>query len=191
MEFSVLVMGLVCTLYTSIGGIKAVIWTDTFQIIVITGGLLTLLIKGVLEVGSVDLVIERVKEGQRMPYFNPDPDPTVKYTFWTLFVGGAMMTLTIYGSNQAMLQRYMSMPSLKHAEISLLLALPGSIFYQCLVCMLGLVMYAYYHTKCDPLMAGQITKRDQMVPLFLLDILSNYPGLPGLLVACIFSAALR
>ena len=51
------------------GGIKAVIWTDTFQIMVITGGLLTLLIKGVLEVGSVDLVIERVKEGQRMPYF--------------------------------------------------------------------------------------------------------------------------
>ena len=49
--------------------------------------------------------------------FSPDPDPTVKYTFWTLFVGGCMMTMTIYGSNQAMLQRYMSMPSLKHAEM--------------------------------------------------------------------------
>ena len=44
---------------------------------------------------------------------------------------------------------------------SLLLALPGSIFYQCLVCMLGLVMYAYYH-NCDPLVNGQITKRDQV-----------------------------
>ena len=51
------------------GGIKAVVWTDAFQILIITVGMVALLIKGVLEVGSIDLVIQRVKDGGRMPYF--------------------------------------------------------------------------------------------------------------------------
>ena len=51
------------------GGIKAVVWTDAFQVVIITVGMLTLLIKGLLEVGSVDLVIQKVKDGGRMPYF--------------------------------------------------------------------------------------------------------------------------
>ena len=45
------------------------VWTDAFQVVIITVGMLTLLIKGLLEVGSVDLVIQRVKDGGRMPYF--------------------------------------------------------------------------------------------------------------------------
>ena len=44
-------------------------WTDAFQILIITAGMVALLIKGVLEVGSVELVIQRVKDGGRMPYF--------------------------------------------------------------------------------------------------------------------------
>ena len=51
------------------GGIKAVVWTDAFQILIITVGMVALLIKGVLEVGSIDLVIQRVKDGGRMPFF--------------------------------------------------------------------------------------------------------------------------
>ena len=51
------------------GGIKAVVWTDAFQVVIITVGMLTLLIKGVIEVGSVDTVMQRVREGGRMPYF--------------------------------------------------------------------------------------------------------------------------
>ena len=51
------------------GGIKAVVWTDAFQILIITVGMVALLIKGVLEVGSIELVIQRVKDGGRMPYF--------------------------------------------------------------------------------------------------------------------------
>ena len=44
-------------------------WTDAFQIVIITAGLLTLLIKGVQEVGSIEIVLQRVKDGGRMPYF--------------------------------------------------------------------------------------------------------------------------
>lgn len=56
--------------------------------------------------------------------------------------------------------------------------------------MLGLVLFATYE-GCDPLAAGLIDKKDQIVPFYVMDRLSSVPGLPGLFVACIFSGALR
>lgn len=54
----------------------------------------------------------------------------------------------------------------------------------------GIVLFATYE-GCDPLAAGLITKKDQILPFYVMDRLSSIPGLPGLFVACIFSGALR
>ena len=56
-----------------------------------------------------------------MLFFSPtsfswDTDPFIRHTFWTVVVGGGMMALTIYSANQAMLQRYLSMRTLKTAK---------------------------------------------------------------------------
>lgn len=50
-------------------------------------------------------------------------------------------------------------------------------------------MYALY-SDCDPLSLGLVAKMDQMVPYFVMDVTRNFPGLPGLFVAGIFSASL-
>lgn len=50
--------------------------------------------------------------------------------------------------------------------------------YFVLVMLLGLVMYSKYMT-CDPISAGKIEKKDQLVPFYTMDILKNYKGLPG------------
>lgn len=50
-------------------------------------------------------------------------------------------------------------------------------------------MYALY-SDCDPMSVGLVSKIDQMVPYFVMDVTRDYPGLPGLFVAGIFSAAL-
>lgn len=53
-----------------------------------------------------------------------------------------------------------------------------------------MVIYAQY-ADCDPLTLGLAKKSDQLVPLYVMHRLGDYPGLPGLFTACLFSGALR
>ncbi|XP_041376730.1 sodium-coupled monocarboxylate transporter 1-like [Gigantopelta aegis] len=188
-EFSILTVGLVSTFYTTIGGIKAVIWTDAFQMGIITAGMLTLIIQGAITVGGWEVVMERTNKGGRLPDFDWNPDPTIRHSFWSLFVGGFLSLLTIYGSNQAMLQRYVSTRTDTGSQVALWTSVVLAMIYLCMSCLTGLVLFAYYH-DCDPLFSRRVSKPDQIVPLFMMDILSFAPGLPGLFVSCIFSAAL-
>lgn len=54
----------------------------------------------------------------------------------------------------------------------------------------GLVVFARYH-ECDPLDSKLALTRDQLLPLLVMDVLGDWPGMPGLFVAGVFSAALR
>lgn len=58
-----------------------------------------------------------------------------------------------------------------------------------ILCFSGLAIYSKYR-RCDPLEAGRISSNDQLMPLYVMDTLSGYPGVPGLFVAGIFSAGL-
>ncbi|KAK7498041.1 hypothetical protein BaRGS_00010629 [Batillaria attramentaria] len=184
MEVSILASGLVCTLYTALGGIRAVVWTDAFQVVIILAGYLTLIVMGTRSVGGWSVVMDRAREGDRFTWdLDMRPDPFIRHTFWTLFVGGTFASLVVYASNQAMLQRYLSVRNLKTARMTILLHLPFSEVFLALGMLSGLVMYAFYY-GCDPLKLGIL------MPLFVLQTLGDYPGLPGLFVACIYSAAL-
>ena len=57
------------------------------------------------------------------------------------------------------------------------------------LCIAGLAIYAQYR-DCDPLQTGRINSYDQLMPLYVMDTLSAYPGVPGLFIAGIFSAGL-
>uniref|UniRef100_A0A8C6SUG9 Solute carrier family 5 member 6 n=1 Tax=Neogobius melanostomus TaxID=47308 RepID=A0A8C6SUG9_9GOBI len=87
---TVLVTGLVCTLYTTLGGLKAVIWTDVFQTLVMFS------------------VWRKVWEGGRISGLDLNPDPTERHTFWTLALGGVFLMWSLYGVNQSQVQRYLS-----------------------------------------------------------------------------------
>ncbi|KAK7114918.1 sodium-coupled monocarboxylate transporter 1-like [Littorina saxatilis] len=190
MEVSILATGLVCTFYTALGGIKAVVWTDAFQMLVILAGFLTLTIRGASNVGGWDIVMQRAFEGQRFTWsLDVDPNPFVRHTVWTLFIGGTVTSLTVYAANQALLQRYLSMRSVTSAKWAIMLHLPISEFFLALAMMSGLVMYAFYY-NCDPMKRGLVAKPDQLMPYFMMETLGDFPGLPGLFVACIYSAAL-
>nr|KAG5707446.1 hypothetical protein BaRGS_011950 [Batillaria attramentaria] len=172
------------------GGIKAVVWTDAFQVLVIFTGFLALMIKGADDAGGWGVVFHRAREGARFTWdLDLDPDPFVRHTFWTLVVGGTFTSLTVYASNQAMLQRYLSVRNINIARTTILLHLPISEVFLVIAMLSGLVMYASYY-NCDPLKLGVVSKADQLMPLFVMETLGEYPGLPGLFVACVYSAAL-
>lgn len=54
----------------------------------------------------------------------------------------------------------------------------------------GFVMYTKY-SACDPFTTKQVTRNDQLLPYYVLDVAKNIPGLSGLFIAGVFSAALR
>lgn len=57
------------------------------------------------------------------------------------------------------------------------------------LCFSGLAIYTKYR-NCDPVAIGRINSNDQLMPLYVMDMLSEYPGVPGLFIAGIFSAGL-
>ncbi|KAK2879135.1 hypothetical protein QQF64_010718 [Cirrhinus molitorella] len=186
---AVLATGLVCTLYTALGGLKAVVWTDVFQTVVMFTGQLAVIIVGVHQAGGLSDTWVKVRDGGRISGIDLNPDPTVRHTFWTLGVGGVFLMLSLYGVNQAQVQRYLSSRTEKEAVMSCYMVFPCLQVALMLSCLMGLVMYACYDNN-SPLKQQYITSKDQMVLYFVMDMLQNFPGLPGLFVACLFSASL-
>lgn len=59
----------VCIFYTTIGGLKAVVWTDTLQFLVTLGTLLSVLIMGTYSVGGIGVILEKARAGDRLEFF--------------------------------------------------------------------------------------------------------------------------
>uniref|UniRef100_A0A3Q3JII4 Solute carrier family 5 member 5 n=1 Tax=Monopterus albus TaxID=43700 RepID=A0A3Q3JII4_MONAL len=181
--------GMICTLYTTLGGMKAVIWTDVFQIIVMLSGFVAIFIHGTILVGGPALVLEIAKNGSRLNFNEFDVDPRQRYTFWSLSVGGALVWLSMYGVNQAQVQRYISCRTEREAQWALFVNQIGLCLIVSSAVTCGIVMFAYY-VSCDPLISGRISAPDLYMPYFVLDIFKKHPGFPGFFLACLYSRTL-
>ncbi|KAM9358379.1 sodium/iodide cotransporter [Symphorus nematophorus] len=181
--------GIICTLYTTLGGMKAVIWTDVFQIVVMLSGFVAIFIHGTVLVGGPALVLEIANNGSRINFNDFDIDPRQRYTFWSLSVGGALVWLSMYGVNQAQVQRYISCRTEREAQWALFVNQVGLCLIVSSAATCGIVMFAYY-INCDPLKSGRISAPDLYMPYFVLDIFKSHPGFPGLFLACAYSGTL-
>lgn len=88
-----------------------------------------------------------------------------------------------------MIQRYLSLPTLQAGKRALWIFVFGVITLMMLCSYNGLLIFATYQ-HCDPLTTGLAKNKDQMLPLFVMDVLGQFPGLSGLFIAGVFSAAL-
>ncbi|KAK2710322.1 hypothetical protein QYM36_013841 [Artemia franciscana] len=171
------------------GGLKAVMWTDTFQVIIMYGSMIAVCIIGDADVGGPSEVVKRNNDTQRIEFFEFNPNPAIRHSFWSLVIGGYFQWVTIYGVNQSQVQRYLSVPSIKQAQRAIWINLVGLLGLLCICCYTGMVIFTKYY-DCDPLSANLVERSEQLFPLFVMDTLGHLPGLPGLFVAGIFSGAL-
>ncbi|XP_052071088.1 sodium-dependent multivitamin transporter-like [Mytilus californianus] len=139
---AVLSVGIVCTVYTAIGGMKAVLWTDCFQAVLMLTGVIVTLIWGSIKAGGMSEVWRIAGEHERIKFIE-----------------------------------------------ALWFCLPGLMLIILMGCLNGLVVFAYYQT-CDPLSAGIVKAGDQLMPLFVMEIMGSIPGLPGIFIAAVFSGSL-
>ncbi|XP_012565084.2 sodium-coupled monocarboxylate transporter 1 isoform X1 [Hydra vulgaris] len=183
--------GLVCTFYTTLGGMKAVIWTDVFQAGIMVTGLVVVMVIGLIEIGGFSNLINIAKKGERMTLFDFNPDPTVRNTFWTLTIGGTFSGLSAWTVSQPTVQRFQAAKSIAEAKRALLMNMPGLIFIVLLCAMDGLIIYAVYH-ECNIGVNGikAVKSNDQVLPYFIIHKMGHLKGVAGLFISCLFSGSL-
>uniref|UniRef100_A0A8C5A121 Solute carrier family 5 member 8, like n=1 Tax=Gadus morhua TaxID=8049 RepID=A0A8C5A121_GADMO len=183
------VTGAVCIVYCTLGGLKAVIWTDAVQLVIMLSGFAAVIARGVVLQGDMARIWQDAADGGRLETFDFDPDPLKRHTFWTILVGGSMIWISVYSINQSQVQRYLACRSVAHAKTSLYLNYLGLLATVSLAMFCGLTMYSIY-MKCDPLTNNDVGSPDQLLPYLVMDILADYPGVPGFFVAAAYSGTL-
>lgn len=155
-------------------------------------GIIAIIAKGIYDVGGISELWQISYDGGRLNFFDFNPNPLVRQSFWSLVFGHFIAWLMPYCMDQQMVQRFASTKSIKTAQIALLLNIPGVFFLISLCCFTGLVVYANF-AKCDPLSyvdATNVKNPNQIVPYFVITKLSIIPGAGGLFLGSIFCASL-
>ncbi|XP_055903273.1 sodium-coupled monocarboxylate transporter 1 [Eupeodes corollae] len=183
------VVCLVCIFYTCVGGLQAVVWTDVVQAFLMFGAMILIIVKGTMDIGGPSVVWERAVSSGRIESPNWTFDLRERHTMYSLILGGIPHWLKSNAVNQNMIQRYLSLPSLRIARQALWVFILGVFLLLGICCYSGLLIYATY-SDCDPLTTKLASRKDQLLPLLVMETLGDFPGLPGLFVAGVFSAAL-
>jgi len=189
----IVVTGVLTALYTSLGGIEGVIWTDAVQSLILIGGALAcvLIIPFSMPEGPGQMFQIAVAHGKfSLGSFGPS---LTQATFWVILVYGLFINLQNFGIDQCYVQRYHTARSDREADKSVwlgaLLYIPVSAFFF----FIGTALFAYYTAQPERLPAdlqAQIAagKGDNVFPFFIVSQLPT--GFTGLLVAAIFAAAM-
>ncbi|CAG9838294.1 unnamed protein product [Diabrotica balteata] len=182
-------IGLISMFFNILGGLKAAIWADVLQSVITVLVSVAIIICGALEAGGIGRVVELNKKDGRLEFFNFDPDPTVRVTTISAVFGTLFMSLSILGCQQSFVQRYLSMGSRQQVTKVLMYNIPVVTVLFSLAWVVGMVIYAVYES-CDPLSYGYIKNLDEILPFYVGDRFSFFPGLLGLFMATLFNGAL-
>ena len=99
-------LGFIGTLYTTIGGIRGVIWNDLFQALVMFTSLFIIITKGVIDAGGFGELWMTNLDGGRLNFFDFNPDPFIRQSFWSLIIGQAIYMSMSFCFDQQMIQRF-------------------------------------------------------------------------------------
>ncbi|HXH83223.1 MAG TPA: sodium:solute symporter [Candidatus Tectomicrobia bacterium] len=183
--WTVIVIGAAMILYTTRGGVAAVIWTDAVQMFVYVLGALVVA-AGLLArlPGGCAAALEAAAAAGKLTVFDLSFDPRRTYTLWAGLAGGVALTLATHGTDQFLVQRLLAARSARDAARGLVLS--GVIVFVQFVLFLfiGILLYAYYQQRPLPPDLGP----DQVLARFVVEGLP--PGIVGFIVAAIVAAAL-
>jgi SSS family solute:Na+ symporter len=187
----ILMVGLTAIVYTCVGGLKAVIWTDVLQLFVLSGAIVLMLVFAVSELrGGLGEAVRLSAENGKFNFVGDRLSVTARLTLPGVLVGAFAAWLSQKGVDQVNTQLYLAGKSAKHARHSLLLAPIISIVVGCSLYALGTVFWVYYQQNPDPNVAQFVAnnQQDRIVPYFVINSLPI--GIRGLVVAGLFAAAM-
>ncbi len=183
---SIVLMGVLCVVYTMLGGMEAVIWTDVAQSVVLLGGAVWALVTVLVRIdGGAASAIAMASEHGRFFQSVPWSFDLAVASGWIIIVGGIFQNLFSYTASQDVVQRYLTTADRKSAARAIWTNAFVSPIAQALFFAIGTALFVFYRQhpeRLDPTM-----QTDAVFPLFIVRELPA--GIAGLVVAGIFAAA--
>jgi SSS family solute:Na+ symporter len=192
---AVLLLGGITVLYDVLGGMRAVIWSDVIQVVVLFSAILAAVAVTIHMVGGIEEVFVRIdpRRLQAVDFGHHGLGDGKTFAFWPMLLGGLFLYLSYYGCDQTQAQRELSTRSVDDTRQALFL--DGMLRFPLVVsyCFLGVCLGAYAMVHPGfvaglPLNENGSANYNLAVPIF---VLKNFPhGLIGLVMVGLVAAAM-
>lgn len=189
-------MGGITIFYTYIGGMRSVIWNDCIQLVIyLLGAIVTVFVIVAAIPGGWDTLWEFSREHEKLSVFRFAPPDNQNFFWWLIsdpfgfwagLIGGTFFSLGTHGTDQMMIQRYLSARSQKDAACAILSSGVVILLQFSLFLFIGVQLACYYDSQ------PQVTfeKADEVYSHFIVNSFPKNTGLVGLMLAAIFAAAM-
>ncbi len=180
----IVIVGVFTIIYTALGGMKAVVWTDVFQVMVLTGGACFAIGYVVYQLGLMPIV-DTARAFEKTDMVNLSFDIT-QPTLWGFLILVLFDVVLTFPKDQVLMQRVLATPSEKEASRSVwvfaVVLLPSAFMFY----IIGTVLFAYYRE--NPAQLNPMLPIDAVFPAFIGTELPA--GVTGLIIAGLFAAAM-
>lgn len=187
---TILIIGIITIIYSYQGGMRAVVYGDMIQMIILFGGIVIILITGLNYVGGFESFKANVDPARlnAVNFSDFGIGDSNDFGFFPMVIGGFFLYASYYGTDQSQVQRLLSAKSVKTAQNTLLvnglLRFPVTLTYS----IMGLIIGTFAMKTPEFLSMIPDDKPDMMIPVYIRDYLPH--GLIGLLIVAILSAAM-
>jgi solute:Na+ symporter, SSS family len=183
---AIVTVAVITVVYTFLGGMKAVIWTDVIQFSVyIAGAIVALMILVGKLPGGWSELIQTARSGDKLRLFDFEFTLNRPYTFWAGLIGGMVLNTATHGADQMMVQRYLSARSQRQAAGALVASGFVILTQFALFLFIGVSLWVFYGVFPPE---GTTIRSDERFTYFIIHYLPT--GVLGLVIAAIFSAAM-
>lgn len=184
--WAVTALGVTTVVYTYLGGMRAVLWTDLIQFFLYLSGALIALFALLARLpGGWDQLVTMGRAAGKFRAFDFTLDWSEPYGFWAGLLGGAFIALGSHGVDQLMVQRYLAARGLSEARRAVWMSGLVAVAQFALFLLIGVALWSFYqlHPPAVP-----FDRPDRVFARFILTELPT--GLVGLLLGAIFAAAM-
>ena len=146
-------------IYTTIGGVQAVAWTDVKQMFIVVGGMsaaVAILLYGIVQNVGFGQALHLAGATGRLKALDFTFDPHETYTFWSGMIGGLFLMLSYFGCDQSQVQRYLTAKSIDEARQSLLMSAFVKIPLQLLILTTGVLVFVFYLFQTPPMLFNRV-----------------------------------
>ena len=180
--FMIIAVAAIALVYTFLGGIIAVIWTDVVQtVILLFGALLTLAVLILKLPSGLPATLRRLQEKGLTDVFNASFDPALVPTIWTGIIAMSMYHVVVYGVNQMMVQRTLAAKTIGDAKKAYMVLGYSAVFVFGLFFFIGILLNDYFNAR-------QFDDGNLIILYFI--AAAEIPGMMGLVTAAIVAAAM-
>lgn len=180
--YAIVIVAAIALLYTAVGGIAAVIWTDVLQagMLLIGMAIITVALANKLPLPLFETLQDLKAEGRTNP-FDFSLDASGVTTVWSGLIAMTVYHITVYGANQMMVQRTLSAGSIGDAKKANIMAGFVAVFQTAFSFFIGILLYSYFQGK-------SFDNTNTIMLHFVADV--GVPGLMGLISAVVLATAM-